>query len=271
MLDYLYSVGSACLWLRILLLFRLTRFLGPLVKMIQNMMNDIMIFMILFVTQLIIFASMGTLLFASVDEYGSLYDALKTLFSAALGDFSFDTLADNNKNKYIGDSFLIIFIILNTILLLNLLIAILSSTYAMLEDKKLVLYINEILSLRNTLEYDKHCSSLVSTFPPWNCIAVLFMPAILVVKNPKKINNLLFHIEYLPMLLLVFTAYLVLNILLIPIAYLKGIVVQVQLLTNKKSENHICYKVIRFMIFLVFGIVILTLNLCADIIVFFLH
>ena len=47
-LDYLYSIASACLWVRIIMLFRLTRFLGPLVKMIQNMMHDIFIFMILF-------------------------------------------------------------------------------------------------------------------------------------------------------------------------------------------------------------------------------
>jgi hypothetical protein len=156
MLDYLYSIGSACLWFRILLLFRLTRFLGPLVKMIQNMMTDILIFMILFLIQLIIFASVGNLLFASVTEYSSFYEANITLFSSALGNFDFTVLDDSDKSWYISDSFLFVFLILNLVLLLNLLIAILSSTYALLENKKLVLYINEILKLRSTLEYDKN-------------------------------------------------------------------------------------------------------------------
>ena len=108
MLGYLYSVGSACLWFRILLLFKLTRFLGPLVKMIQNMMTDIAIFMVLFGIQLIIFASIGTLLFPSISSYGSLYESIKTVYSAALGNFDFTTLSSNDKSQYLGDAYLAI-------------------------------------------------------------------------------------------------------------------------------------------------------------------
>ena len=43
-LSYLYATGSALLWLRILIIFKLTRFLGPLVKMIESMLNNIVIF-----------------------------------------------------------------------------------------------------------------------------------------------------------------------------------------------------------------------------------
>lgn len=269
MLDYLYSVGAACLWLRILLLFRLTRFLGPLVKMIQNMMTDIGIFMILFSTQLIIFGSIGTLLFASTDGYSSFYEALLTLFASALGGFDFSALDGSNKNRYIRDAFLVVFLILNLVLMLNLLIAILSSTYAQLEDKKLVLYINEILKLRSTLEYDKRCSSLVSTFPPWNVITLLFMPFLLFFRKPVKLNSILFHIEYLPMLLLLFTAYLTMNAIIMPFAYLKGIFVCLQLVFKRNMETSISFRLMKLLVFTVLGIPILMANLCADIIVFF--
>lgn len=77
-LSYLYATGSALLWIRIIMLFKLTRFLGPLVKMIESMVNDIVIFMVLFVIELIIFATIGTLLFSSVPNYKSLYEAIKT-------------------------------------------------------------------------------------------------------------------------------------------------------------------------------------------------
>ena len=40
-LDAIYCCISTLLWLRIIILFKLTRFLGPLVKMIQNMLLDI--------------------------------------------------------------------------------------------------------------------------------------------------------------------------------------------------------------------------------------
>jgi hypothetical protein len=123
--------------------------------MIQNMLYDTLIFMVLFGTQIVVFASIGNLLFSSTDAYKDFYTSLKTLFNAALADYDFDDLKDNNKSEYLGDIFLVSFIVLNNILLLNLLIAILSSTYAMLEQKKLVLYINEILRLRPSMEYDK--------------------------------------------------------------------------------------------------------------------
>ena len=112
--------------------------------------------MIIYICQLIVFATIGNLLFIDVAEYRDLYIAGKTLFDASLANYEFSTLENCDKGKIVGDIYLITFIILNAILLLNLLIAILSSTYALLERKKLVLYINEILKLRSSLEYDKN-------------------------------------------------------------------------------------------------------------------
>lgn len=271
MLGYLYSVGSACLWLRILLLFRLTRFLGPLVKMIQNMMTDIAIFMVLFGIQLIIFASIGTLLFPSISSYESLYESIKTVFGAALGNFDFTTLSSNNKSQYLGDAYLAVIMIINNILLLNLLVAILSSTYALLEDKKMVLYINEILKLRNTLEYDRNCSSLVSSFPPWNVISIILMPLIIIIKRPVHINNILFHLNYLPLFVLVSAAYLASNALLLPVAYIKGVYVTLQQIWTSNQETNIFMRILKFLFFLFFGPVVLVLNSIADTIVFFIH
>ena len=263
-LDYLYSIASACLWLRIIMLFRLTRFLGPLVKMIENMMSDISIFMILFITQLVVFASIGNLLFSDTDAYSNFYEALKTLFNAAMATFDFTSFDTSSKSKYIGHAFLVIFVVLNNILLLNLLIAILSSTYAQLEDKKLVLYINEILKLRPASEYDRRCSSLVSTFAPWNIIALIFTPAIMFTKDPIKLNLALFHIEYIPVFILLFIIYLIGNVLILPFAYLKGIYVNLQQSWSNKVEGSLAYRWLRLGVWIVFGLVILLMNLLAD-------
>ena len=270
-LDYLYWAISAWLWLRIILLFRLTRFLGPLIKMLQNMIYDMAIFLILYGTQLLVFASIGNLLFSSVNPYSSLYSALKILFSSSLGNFDFAVLASNNKSQILGDIYLIIFIILNNILLLNLLIAILSSTYALLEDKKVVLYINEIIKLRSSLEYNEKWSSLISTFPPWNLIAVVLTPFIMVKPNPTKANNILLHIEYFPMLVLLVLVYLTLNIVLIPLAYIKGVFIHIVLLFNKRLEKPILRKFLNLMIFIFFGLLILLSNLAADTICLVIH
>ena len=269
--SYLYATGSALLWLRILMLFKLTRFLGPLVKMIENMLNEIVIFMVLFTIELIIFASIGSILFNSIGNYSSLYEALKILFSSALGNFDFTTLYSNDKSEVLGAIYIVWVVVVNNILILNLLIAILSSTYALLEDKKLVLYINEILTLRNTLEYDKRCSSIVSTFPPFNLIALFLTPFIIFINNPKKLNSFLFHLEYIPFLLLITPVYIALNLVLIPFGYLKGNILNLQQICRKKMEVTIQYRILRFFIFFFFGVIILLLNLWADLVLFVIH
>ena len=107
------------------------------------------------------------------------------LFDASLANYNFRDVRGNSKGDVVGELYFIVFIVMNNILIINLLIAILSSTYARLEDKKLVLYINEILLLRPTLEYDRNYSGLISTFSPWNVFAVIASPLFLCVKQPK--------------------------------------------------------------------------------------
>ena len=136
---------------------------------------------------------------------------------------------------------------------------------------KVVLYINEILSLRCTLEYDKNCSAMVSTFPPFNSIATIFAPYIVITQRSEKINNYLFHLEYIPFLVLITPVYFVLNIVLIPFGYIKGNLLNLKQICKKKMEVSIKYRIFRLFVFLFFGIFILLLNLCADLVVFILH
>lgn len=80
LLDVIYSIGVGCLWMRILFSLRLTRFLGPLIKMITNMLLDIAIFMLLYGIVLIIFASVGNLMFVELTDYKDFYHSMLTLF-----------------------------------------------------------------------------------------------------------------------------------------------------------------------------------------------
>ena len=91
--------------------------------------------MVLFAIELIIFASIGTLLFNSVSNYDSFYSSLKTLISTAMGNFDYLILANNDKSEYQGTIYLTIVIIANNILILSLLIAILSITYFSLKRR----------------------------------------------------------------------------------------------------------------------------------------
>jgi len=116
------------------------------------------------------------------------------------------------------------------------LIAILSTTYASLEEKKVVLYINEILKLRSSLEYEKRASGLVSAFPPWNIFPLILSPFYFFIKDTRKFNEIVCHICYFPVLILIVIIFIIGNLIVLPLAYFKGILVKLQFLFNKKVE-----------------------------------
>jgi hypothetical protein len=194
MLDILYSVAIGALWVRILYMFRLTKFLGPLLNMIYMMIWDIMIFMVLFGILLVIYASVGNLLYYDQDSFSDFWTSIVTLFGSALGNFDLNLLDASNKGKLTGELYTISFVVLCNILVLNLLIAILSTTYANLEEKKLVLYINEILRLRQSLEYHPLASGLISAPPPWNVFPLLLSPLYFFFPNTTTLDNVICHI-----------------------------------------------------------------------------
>lgn len=271
LLDVLYSIGAATLWIRFLYMFRLTKFLGPLIKSVFLMMWDITIFMILFGIILIIYSAIGTLMFYAVPQYSDFWTSLVTLFGSALGNFDLTILNEQNKGQFMGEIYLISFMILSYILVLNLLIAILTSTYSDLSPYKLVLYINEILKLRSSLEYNKKASGLLSAFPPWNVFPLLLSPFYFMLGNSKRLNLVVFHICYVPVLCLTTVVFSLLNIFLMPVSYVKSIIIKIQFLFNKKVETSFKKRLFSLTIYLCFGMGITVLNFFVDLYFFVLH
>ena len=125
------------MWLRVLLIFRGSEFLGPFLKVIQKLVKNMATFFLLYMIILISFASVGNLAFFYSDNYANLFEAFITLFGSSIGSFDFKVL-----NTLFGKVFLAIFLIISLIMLLNLLIAILSATYSYYETKARGLYLH---------------------------------------------------------------------------------------------------------------------------------
>ena len=211
------------------------------------------------------------MLFYTEESYGDFWAALVTLFGSALGAFDLNLLDNTNKGKLTGEVYIISFVILCNILILNLLIAILSSTYAMLENKKLVLYINEILKLRSSLEYNERASGLISAFPPWNIFPLLLSPLYFVKKDTRKLNTVVCHVCYVPVMLTITICFVIYNLLLLPITYLKGVLVKLQLLFSRKVETSFSHRVFKLAVFIFIGLIIVLLNFCVDLYMFLVH
>lgn len=67
-----------------------------------------------------------------------------------------------------------VFLLINLVLLLNLVIALLSATYAYYEDKTLGLYYEVIVALFPTMEFDDKYGAVVCAQPPFNLMILPF-------------------------------------------------------------------------------------------------
>ena len=64
------------------------------------------------------------------------------LVGATLGNFGYNDLGKDTDWRIIGEVILVVFLIINMVLILNLLIAILSNTYSVLEPYSIGIYTN---------------------------------------------------------------------------------------------------------------------------------
>jgi hypothetical protein len=115
---------------------------------------------------------------------------------------------------------------MNMILLLNFIIAILSSTFAKYEQYKLGLYYNQLNMMMPLLRWNDLHGALVVLRPPIP-IYIFMLPFILFFilfgdcckKSLSRINNFYTSIIFLPISLVLGTIFLLISVLTIPVAY----------------------------------------------------
>ena len=129
------SIVSGLTFLRILVSLQVTKLFGPLITAMFKMIVDIMQFCSIYILQLVAFSIFAAMAFIDVKEFGGIYETILLLFFATLGEFSFeiyDVYDDRIMMKYIAHLFMITFLFVNMILLLNMVIAMMSDTYIMM-------------------------------------------------------------------------------------------------------------------------------------------
>ena len=144
----MYAIGAGCLWLRVFLNNNLTKTMGPLIRIVLKMVGAMAVFLILFFLQLIVFSAIASLLFNSTTKYNGFYNSVINLFDAIMGNYSYTDFKQDTVGQTTGEVFIIIFMIVNFILILNLLIAILSDVYNDWSPKSLALFLHSILQTR---------------------------------------------------------------------------------------------------------------------------
>ena len=74
--DILLAATVMFFWFRLLIMLRLTETFGPLIEIILKMIKDMIIFFGLYLIDLLMFSSIGILLFPEIPDYNNIFTAI---------------------------------------------------------------------------------------------------------------------------------------------------------------------------------------------------
>ncbi|CDW85311.1 transient receptor potential cation subfamily member 4 [Stylonychia lemnae] len=262
--DILLAIHTGFLWLKVMLLLKLTRMFGPLIKIVESMLVDIGQFAVVWIINLVFFACVGMLLFGEIEVYDHFQDTIIMFIESALGDWNLHIYDDLKIGPYFGKIYHLVFLIFNMVLMLNLMIAILSTTFSILQEKKLALYYDGVIEAIPQYKYDKTYGSMICAFPPMNLIIFPFNIFGKMIKDKiilRKLDDFLMKIAYLPVLILSLTLFVIGNLIALPFAYLFTVSLKFKHAFQTNNALH----------FLIFGLIYLTFSQITDIFIFFRH
>lgn len=163
---------------------------------------------------------------------------------------------------------------MNMILFLNLVIAILTETYSRFSRFQLGLYYDGVVDAISSLKYDKRYGSLITAVPPFNFLTCFLVPLFALIKNPRRIkelNNVATMATYIPIAFILIIIFAVLNICLIPFAYVFALVHKMKLCLSLRIHRARKELILDFILFFILGIVLLSLSQITDIYYFTKH
>jgi hypothetical protein len=122
-------VYGIAMWIRCFTQLKLIRPCTGLFAIIEKLGISMITYGIYYFSVLFLFGVVGFVLFYDIPEFSSLQTTLFTLFKATVSDYNADIMKNAKLGAFLGYAYFLTFMILNLILIVNLIVARLSSTY----------------------------------------------------------------------------------------------------------------------------------------------
>ena len=231
---------SFLMWLKFLVYLKLTKSFGYVIKIIEIIIKDLFHFFLIFIIIILAFAVLCYDLFdGSHEKFKTFPITLGTLLEITYGQVFFKGFT---SNQTLAAVIITIFSIISIVILLNLLIAILSNAYSIINQRSNVenaniLYENYLLRKPN-----KYYSALIALPPPFNVLTIFFSPFV-ILKKSSTLNKTFMMIGFsffLPFYLII---YLFINIfLIIPLCWIKYILfILINVVFRQKSFKSVIF------------------------------
>lgn len=118
-----------------------------MLRIIITMIGEVAKFLIMWMLLLFCMASCASILFGTLEEYSDFYSAFIIMFGTGLADYDLSVFDDSDEStKLLGKGLISACLTINTVVLLNFVIAILADTYGKLSSQSLGLYYDGIIA-----------------------------------------------------------------------------------------------------------------------------
>jgi hypothetical protein len=173
----------------------------------------------------------------------------------------------------IGVYYQILFLLVNLILMLNFVIAILSSTYQNFENIQSGLYYGVLIQVFPSMGWDNDYGCLVCAQTPFNIILAFLTPILILSQVHERLfyytNQVICLILYLPFVCIIWTGFNLANLVFVPVSY---IIYSLKLFFSLLDQESLGSLVKRFgflLAFLILGPIFLSICYIADFFIFF--
>ena len=169
---------------------------GILIKIMIKMTIKVFRFLVLYFVIILIFSFVGYGLFYDVEDYSTLIKSYNTMFKSSLGGFDY-SIYDNStiSSSTARRIYLSIYLLTSTIMLLNLLIALLNDTYTEYINNGSGLQSKEMIKVRVLYEQNDYYQWLALIHNLFNFYVLLLAPFVIILKS-KRLNRIIILIEY---------------------------------------------------------------------------
>ena len=221
------------LWVRLFATASNTYIAGPTLRIIGEMFKQLSNFLVVEMCVTLAFSTLAQIWFGRLMVFRTISSSLETMTYAGLGYYDTAWFDDMGERRVYGIYFLMGYLVVNVLLLMNYVVAIMTDRYAALQESRLGLFYDGLISSMAEYKYDSHYGFLIANFLPFNVFNLLLAPLFIVMgrdQSLKKLNRWLMVIGYSPLAIIVTSVFFALNVLLLPFAYVIGILKKLQLL-----------------------------------------
>ena len=172
--EYLYATLTFALCLRMSAILTYTLTFGPWIRMVFIITKDIVVFLLLYLVAVLSFALTYAVLFRrDVGYFGSVQVSVRTLFQWSVAGIDSTVFTEREE---LGSVLAICWAFVSTIILLNLLIAVLSSRYEALYPQVTADYVSLMYQSYTQTRYSEPYGGLVVAPAPLNFLTVGLIP-----------------------------------------------------------------------------------------------